>query len=129
MSKKIQIQMYFKTGDGETYKKTLSYVNPNVSDERLGNFIKALKKLSADRLTEVYKVISQFLNEVDPEPVPDVPITADDIAEIISGEYIEVEDDDGITRIEINSILDGSFEPVEDEDGITAEDIAKIMEG
>jgi len=129
MSRKVQIQMYFKASDGVTYKKTLSYVNPNVSDERLGNFIKALKKLSADKLTDVYKVISQFLSEVDPEPVPDVPITADDIAEIISGDYIEVDDDDGITRIEINSILDETFEPVEDEDGITADDIARIMEG
>ena len=112
MSRKVQVQIYFLGSDGVTYKKTLSYVNPNISDERLGKFIKGLESLTADKRTDVYKVISQFLSDTDPEPSPDVPITADDIAEIMNGSYIEVYDEDGITRIEINSIMDGSYIPV-----------------
>ena len=121
---KVKLHVYYQTKNGLNYKKTLSYVNPDVSNEDLMSFVEALNKLSTDKIGSVYKVINDFLDNVKPD---DEEITDDDIAEILDGDYIVVPDDDGITVEEINEILGGDFVPIDDPDGITQEDIDRIF--
>ena len=120
----VKVHVYYQNKDGLTYKKTLSYVNPDVSDENLMSFINGLSKLTTDKLGSVYKVINDFLENVKPDPDA---ISKADVDKIISGDYIVIPDDDGVTVEDIAEIFGGEFVPIDDPDGITQADIDKIF--
>lgn len=120
----VSLHVYYKNKDGLTYKKTLTYVNPDVPDEVLVEFLEKLNKLQTDKMGSIYKVIDEFLSKAKPE---DEEITENDIEKILDGDYIVVPDDDGVTVEDILEILGGDFVPVDDPDGITQEDIDKIF--
>ena len=115
----VKVNFYYLAPNGNTYKKTLSYVNPNVTDEIIYEFVQKLNDLTTNQLGAVYKLVNDFLdNSSSAIQEDDVMISDEEIRKILAGEYVEVYDSDGITEIEINKILNGEYEPVEDENDI-----------
>ena len=125
----VKVNFYYLAQDGFTYKKTLSYMNPNASDETILQFVQKLNDLTTNKLGDVYKVVNDFLDHSETViQEDDELITAEEIQEIMSGDFVEVYDADGITQIEINSILDGNYQPVEDSDEISQEFFDDLFE-
>ena len=118
MSKTVKLQMFYKNLSGDTYQKTLTYINPNVSDEILMKFVTKLNALTTNQLGEVFKIVNDFLNEVPPQDTTDELITPSEIAQIFTGDFVEITDTDGVTQIQINSILDNTYQPTPDNDPI-----------
>lgn len=125
----VKVNFYYLAQDGQTYKKTLSYVNPNVSDEVILQFVQKLNGLTTNKLGDVYKVVNDFLDQSETViQEDDELISAEEIQKILHGDFVEVYDSDGITEIEINSILNGTYTPTPDSDEISQEFFDELFE-
>lgn len=119
---KVKLQIYFKAPDGKSYRRVITYANPEVADEVLNNFIAKLYSLTTNDLKSVMKVVNTFLDD----EFASSEIKIEDIRAILNNSFINVADEEGITRAQIAAILNKTYEPVAD-DGITQADIDVIL--
>ena len=87
----VKLHIYFKTREGKTCKRVITYANPAASDEVLNNFVAKLNALTNNDLKSVLKVVNSYLDE---ESVIEDEITAADIASILDETYTPAEDED-----------------------------------
>ena len=109
--------MHFKDQDGDTFKKVLSYINPNCDNATLRNFVDQLNGLTTNKLEEVFKIVEKFLSDSGEEY-----ISVEDIKKILDGNFSPATDDNPVTSSEIENMLDGEYSPVEDDDAMNADD-------
>ena len=117
---KVYIPIYFKDSAGNSYKKTIQYINPEATNGQLRDFILKLNSLTDNRLEKVLKVVEEFLHASE-------YVTKADIDDILNGDYQQVADDDPITQADIDDILNGVYQQAADDDPITQADIDKIL--
>ena len=106
---KVKLQIELKDSGGEDFKTILGYINPNCADDKLREFADSLNNLTTNRVVDVFKIVEKFLSEV----APDDEITAQDLLQILQGQYTPI--DDQFTDNDINLILQGQYSPVDDE--------------
>ena len=113
----VKIQMQFKGQDGETFKKILSYINPNCDNATLRNFVDSLNGLTTNRLEDVFKIVEKFLSDSGEEY-----ISVEDIKKILDGDFTPSADDNPISSDDLQDILDGEFTPAEDDNPLDDDD-------
>lgn len=127
---KVKVQFFFRTPDGKTRKKVISYINPNATDENVAELIRKLNACTQNDLLSIIKIVNDYLDEESQVIEEDNNfVTDEEIADILDGVFVEVEDAEGITEIEIGEILDGTYTQTDDADGLTDKDIEEILGG
>lgn len=89
----------FTEHDDKYKRRTITYVNPAATDDTLMESVRRLNALCDNNLGEVYKVDGDSETDL-------TPITAADIAQILSGNYRQATDSTAITADDINAIME-----------------------
>lgn len=118
---KVTIPICYKK-DNETYKRTIQFVNPNVSDDDLRELVRNLNSLTDNNLVEALKVVTDFVNRGSGGE-----ITHNDINKIFDGTYTIDTIAGGITENDIDKIFDDSYIIDTISGGITEDDIHNIF--
>lgn len=117
---KVSIPIYYKK-DSTDYKRTIEFVNPNATETDLADFVTKLNSLTDNQLTQVLKVVEDFINRSESD------IALSDILSILNSTYTTRSVDDGITESDILSVLNSEYTIQPVENGITQADIDNIF--
>ena len=62
---KVDLKLTFLNGSNNEVTKTISYVNPNVSDSKLYQLAQKIAELTTDELTKVTKVVTKGITSME----------------------------------------------------------------
>lgn len=111
---RIKIIVWYRDVDRKSFKRTLRYVNPEASDSTVLQCVHNLNSLTTNTVEEVFKVVDQYLID-DAIYEDDSFVSAQDVQDILSGDYNPASDDDPITEQDLLDILSGDYTPVDND--------------